>query len=112
MTGVQTCALPILNPRIKGAGENGKLFNTTDDKVRAHLDKITDGKYTPKDMRTWHATSMAKSEIDKMPKPRNDKEFKAARKEVAEKVAGHLGNTSTVAINSYIDPRVWDKWKQ
>ena len=67
---------------------------------------------TAKDFRTWHATllaaaALAASEEPGDTKPSRRRAVKAAVDEVAE----YLGNTATIAKNSYIDPRVIDLYE-
>ena len=45
-----------------------------------------------------------------MPVPGSEKEFKRYRKEVGQTVAGELGNSTAVALNSYIAPEVFCPW--
>lgn len=66
-----------------------------------------------KDFRTWNATVLAavglavSGQIDD-----SDRARTRAKRRVAEEVAGYLGNTPTVARNSYIDPRVFDRFDE
>lgn len=87
-----------------------RLFNTTDAAVRDYLHK-RGGDFKVKDFRTWNGTSRALREIEAMPEPTTEKEFKKAQLAVSKVVAEHLGNTPTVARQSYIDPAVWGRWQ-
>jgi len=42
-----------------------------------------------------------------MPVPQNGKEFKRYRTEVGRTVASELGNSPTIALNSYVAPEVF-----
>lgn len=65
-----------------------------------------------KDLRTYHANALALNEVNKNLKPpQSEAEFKKRRREVANVVSGHLGNTPVMALNSYINPTVFDNWK-
>ena len=92
----------------------GKLFDTTDGKVRNYLRSIPYGDgFKVHDFRTFIATSVAIDMIKGMPKPKNKSEYKKFRNEVGDKVAEVLGDTRTVALGSYIAPDVfgvWEKW--
>src|ERR1700712_689722 len=67
---------------------------------------------TAKDFRTWHATVLAAAALAASDEPGDTKRsqqraIKAAVSEVAE----YLGNTPTIARNSYIDPRIIDLYQ-
>jgi DNA topoisomerase IB len=63
-----------------------------------------------KDFRTWHATVLAATSVaaGSAESPRGRE--RVIREAVAE-VADLLGNTPTVARNSYIDPQVFDRYR-
>ena len=99
----------MLVDRKKTAGERGgRLFATSDAKLRAYTATLDGGKFTPKDFRTVKATTMAIEELKKVKdKPKTDKDFKAKVKEIATVVSSVLGNKPAQAIESYIAPEVW-----
>jgi DNA topoisomerase-1 len=98
-----------LKPRVEAGG---RLFSTTDSQVRDYM-KLRGGKdFTPKDFRTWHGTMQAVRIVESTPRPKTEKEFKAAQREVAKQVSASLGNTPAVALASYIDPAVFGRWKK
>ncbi len=79
--------------------------------VNTYIKQITGGDYSAKDFRTWNATVMAAValavSVRQLTSPTAAKRAKSyATREVASK----LGNTPTVARNSYIDPRVFDRF--
>ena len=67
---------------------------------------------TAKDFRTWHATVLAAAALAASDEPGETKASRrrAVKSAVAE-VAEYLGNTATIAKNSYIDPRVIDLYE-
>ena len=67
---------------------------------------------TAKDFRTWHATVIAAAALAASDEPADTKRSRqrAIKSAVAE-VAEYLGNTPTIAKNSYIDPRVIDLYE-
>ena len=67
---------------------------------------------TAKDFRTWHATVLAAAALAASDEPGDSKRSRqrAVKAAVAE-VAEYLGNTPTIARNSYIDPRVLDLYE-
>lgn len=93
------------------AGNDSPIFNTSAAKLRSYANKLTGGRYTPKDMRTRKATYLASQEVINQQPPKSEKEYRKMVKEVAAKVSKALGNTPTVALQSYIDPTVFAKWQ-
>jgi DNA topoisomerase I len=81
------------------------------DEINEYLREISGEDMTAKDFRTWHGTVKAAEELAAAgPQPTKAKQKKAvshAMKQVAEL----LGNTPTVARNSYVDPRVVDLYQ-
>jgi DNA topoisomerase IB len=67
---------------------------------------------TAKDFRTWHATVLAAAALAATDEPG---ETRASRRRAVraavEEVSQYLGNTPTIAKNSYIDPRVIDLYE-
>jgi DNA topoisomerase-1 len=89
-----------------------KIFKTTDDQIRAYLNSISDGSaFTVKDFRTYLGTLTAFRKIKTMAVPRNYREFRKYRKEVGQKVAAELGNSTPIALNSYVSPEVFCAWE-
>ena len=67
---------------------------------------------TAKDFRTWHATVLAAAALAASAEPGNTKASqRRAVRAAVEEVAQYLGNTPTIAKNSYIDPRVIDLYE-
>ena len=80
--------------------------------VNDYLRECTGAEITAKDFRTWHATVLAAAALAGSDEPGDTKTSRkravvAAMKEVAE----YLGNTPTIARNSYVDPRVIDLYE-
>ena len=89
-----------------------KIFRTTDEEIRTYLSSISESsKFTVKDFRTYFATLTAFRKIKTMPIPNNSREFKTYRKEVGQTVARELGNSTLIALNSYISPEVFCTWE-
>ena len=67
---------------------------------------------TAKDFRTWHATVLAAAALAASDEPGDTKASRRrAVKAAVDEVAQYLGNTPTIAKNSYIDPRVIDLYE-
>jgi DNA topoisomerase-1 len=88
-----------------------RYSRTTDSSLRRYVSVITNGQAKPKDFRTLVGTSTAMKIMQTMNAPTNEKEYKKATMAVAKQVAQKLGNTATIALNSYISPQVFDGWK-
>ena len=82
------------------------------DEINDYLREISHEEMSAKDFRTWHGTVKAAEELAEIgPQPTKAKRKKAvshAMKEVAEL----LGNTPTVARQSYVDPRVVELYEE
>ena len=112
--------LPALDSLRKRRGGTERLLAYLSEKSWADLDASAVNLYlsgmfedlTAKDFRTWHATVIAAAALAVSEEPRDTKRsrqkaIKAAVLEVSE----YLGNTPTIARNSYIDPRVIDLYE-
>jgi len=89
-----------------------RIFDVSDTYIRKYLKSI-DNRFIVKDFRTLKAYDTAKKAIAKRKGPApNEKTFKKWQKEVGDKVAKDLGNTRSIAINDYIDPNLWDRWRK
>lgn len=98
--------------KLKGKNWSDKIFTVSDSFTRRYLDTIDD-RFNVKDFRTLKAYTIAKNEIEKRKGPAPDeKTFMKWQKEVADKVSEKLGNTRAVALNDYIDPTLWRKWRK
>ncbi len=80
--------------------------------VNDYLRESVGDELTAKDFRTWHATVLAAAALAASDEPGDTKASRkraisGAMKEVAE----FLGNTPTIARNSYVDPRVIDLYE-
>ena len=84
----------------------------TADEINEYLREISGEQMTAKDFRTWHGTVKAAEELAVQgPQPTKTKRKKAVSKAMKE-VAELLGNTPTVARNSYVDPRVIELYEK
>src|SRR3954454_16888630 len=93
--------------------ENGKWRDIKSPDIRACVKEAAGEEYSAKDFRTWAGTVLAAVALSITdPEPRkvksaNKRMITAAVKEVAY----FLGNTPAVARASYIDPRVFDRFR-
>jgi DNA topoisomerase-1 len=80
--------------------------------VNAYLAELFEGELTAKDFRTWHATVIAATALACSDEPGDTSASRRrAIRAAVEEVAEYLGNTTTIAKNSYIDPRVIDRYE-
>jgi DNA topoisomerase IB len=79
--------------------------------INDYLREITDGEFTAKDFRTWHATVLCAVALAvSTDAPTSETARKRAISRAVSEVAHYLGNTPTVCRASYIDPRVIDRY--
>lgn len=98
--------------RRKSSRYNEPIFDISHNIVRKYLQSL-DPRFIIKDFRTLKANQIAEELIRKRKGPApNETTFKKWQLEVATEVAKELGNTRSVALNDYIDPRVWEKWRK
>ena len=80
--------------------------------VNAWIKEATGGEFSAKDFRTWSATVLAARALAVSGMAAASASArKRAEARAAQEVAHYLGNTPTVARNSYIDPRVFDRYR-
>jgi len=103
----------MLLSRAKVAGKNGNLFDTDDSSLRKYSKTLDGGGFKTKDFRTLLATNEAEKAVKAFggKRPTSEKEYKAMVKEVGKAVAAKLGNTVTVALQSYVYPGVFSRWR-
>jgi DNA topoisomerase IB len=105
--------------RRRGGGDRllayrlGRRWNPLDAAtVNDYIREATGAEITAKDFRTWHATVLAAASLAESDEPG---ESKASRKRAIRnamvEVSEYLGNTPTIARNSYVDPRVIDLYE-
>lgn len=81
--------------------------------INEYLREISDGDFTAKDFRTWHATVLAAVGLAvSRPAAASETARKRAVARVVREVADYLGNTPAVARASYIDPRIIDLYER
>lgn len=97
----------MLMKRKKKAGDNGKLFDTSDAKLRGALSPL---KIHTKDLRTMLANVTAKEWLLDVAPADNVKDFIKVRNAVGDAVCSKLGNQRSMSLKSYIDPSVFKAW--
>jgi DNA topoisomerase I len=93
--------------------EKGKWRDIKSPDIRAYLKDAAGEEYTAKDFRTWAGTLLAALALATTQPER--RKVKSANKRMitaaVKEVAYFLGNTPAVARASYIDPRVFDRFR-
>jgi DNA topoisomerase IB len=83
------------------------------EQINAYLKELTGDEFSAKYFRTWNATMLAAVEVagaeDGQPLSRAARE--RAINQAVKQVASYLGNTPAVCRSSYIDPRVFDRFR-
>lgn len=103
----------ILRRRKKAAGTEGRVFNTNGDRLLLYTKSLGGSAgFQSKDFRTHLGTSTAMDAMKGKKGPTTMKEYKLMVAEVADVVAAKLGNTRKVALSSYINPAVFEKWRR
>ncbi len=100
----------LISERIKNKSSDDEIFKTDNIKVTRYFRKLTHQKFKIHDFRTLIGTELAQEAINKMEIPKTKKQYKQQVKEVARIVAKELGNSPTMALNTYILPEVWILW--
>ena len=92
--------------------KSGRLFETNHSKILKYVKQLAPGKnYKVHDFRTHIATETALSAMQGVTPPTTAKELEKAIMTVATTVSKKLGNSPKMARDSYIDPLVFQSWK-
>lgn len=99
----------MMRSQMRGKSRRDRVFPASNAAtVAAYLKSKTSDKVKLKDLRTYRANEIALDAIKRIKrKPKTETEFKKMRNAVGDQVAAILGNTRTMALNSYINPTVF-----
>lgn len=109
--------LPVTNQELaaelkKRAKGGGQLFpGVNDTSLRKYVDHLAGGGFHTKDLRTLKATRIANNLVQGQKPPTSAAQYKKMVKEVAIQVSKQLGNTPTIALQSYINPAIFGPWQ-
>jgi len=96
----------------KRAGPSGQLFpGVSAGRLLSYVHGLDGGSFKTKDFRTLLGTSIAQKEVMRYQRPKDAKIYKKMVMAVAKKVSEALGNTPTIALQSYIAPEVFARWR-
>ncbi|HEX2241292.1 MAG TPA: DNA topoisomerase IB [Actinomycetota bacterium] len=91
---------------------NGEWRDVKSADINEYIKSITDHEFTAKDFRTWSATVLAAVGIATYGRAATSKTARhRAIVRTVQDVAHYLGNTPAVCRASYIDPRVFDRFR-
>ena len=92
--------------------EDGSKQDVKSDHLNNYIREIMGEEFSAKDFRTWAGTVIAAMALDEIgfSKKQDQKELDSNIRDAVIKVSERLGNTTSVARSSYIDPRVIDKY--
>jgi DNA topoisomerase IB len=80
--------------------------------VNAHLARLSGARFTAKDFRTLRGTIAAAEALAVLGPASSAREARHAERVAAHAAADVLGNTVAVARRSYIDPRVFTRYRR
>lgn len=92
--------------------EGGRWVDARSEDVNEYLKEQTGSDFTAKEFRTWNATVLAAVALSaSWPVARSRTARDRAVTRAVKEVAGYLGNTPAVCRGSYIDPRLFDRYR-
>ena len=94
--------------------EDGQRRGIDSGDVNEYIAQAMGGDFTAKDFRTWWGTLRALALLAAMPLPERvvERRLKSDMAQVVEQVAAELRNTPAVCRKSYINPLVFDAWRE
>ena len=100
------------SPELLAYKQGGRWLDVRSEHINAYLKDRTGLDVSAKDFRTWNATVLASIALS-VTGAANESQTARKRLEVraVKEVAQYLGNTPAVARSSYIDPRVFDRFR-
>jgi DNA topoisomerase IB len=88
-----------------------RLFGVRSQEINAYIKEHAGGDFSAKDFRTWHATVLAAVALAVSERAKSPTARKRAISRAVQEVSHYLGNTPAVCRASYIDPRVFDRYR-
>jgi DNA topoisomerase I len=99
-------------PDLLAYRSDGTWADVRSEDINAYIKEQTGGDFTAKDFRTWSATVLAAVAMaSSFPQARSKTARARAISRAVQEVAHYLGNTPAVCRASYIDPRVFDRYR-
>jgi DNA topoisomerase I len=91
--------------------ENGEWRDVRSVDVNSYIQEQIGEEFSAKDFRTWSGTVLAAAALAGKPRPESEAAAKRAIAAAVQSVAAALGNTPAVCRRSYVDPRVFDRYR-
>jgi DNA topoisomerase I len=91
---------------------DGELANLTSAGLNGYLGEHLGNGFTAKDFRTWGGTLLAALELERNGPPESEAEARRVLAATMRKVGAELGNTPTVARESYVSPAVVEAYRE
>ncbi|MCG2792074.1 MAG: DNA topoisomerase IB [Weeksellaceae bacterium] len=93
--------------------KNHHLITVESQDLNAYIREIMGEEFSAKDFRTWAGTMIAAGILDELGicEAKQQKELKKRIRNAIVGVSEKLGNTPSVARDSYIDPRIFEHYK-
>ena len=98
------------HPELLAYKERGRWRDVRSEDINQYVKEAAGDEFSAKDFRTWNATVMAAAALAKADRPGSSAARRRAVSEAMAEVAELLGNTPAVCRNSYVDPRVIDRF--
>ncbi len=92
--------------------DEGHVVPVDSTAVNAYLHEVLGDDFTAKDFRTWGGTLAAIRALRQHPPAEGPTALRKVQAAVAREVADCLGNTPAVCRSAYIDPVVFDGWRE
>ncbi len=100
------------SPELLAYKSDGSWIDVKSADINLYVKEISGGDFTAKDFRTWNATVLAAVALAVSGEAAKSKTArKRAITRAVQEVAHYLGNTPAVSRASYIDPRVFDRYR-
>ncbi|MBN9623949.1 MAG: hypothetical protein J0H06_13550 [Actinobacteria bacterium] len=91
--------------------EGRRWRDVRSDDINEYIQDAIGTEFSAKDFRTWSGTVLAAAALAGEEKPTSDAAAKRTINRAVKTVAAALGNTPAVCRRSYIDPRVFDRYR-
>ncbi|MEO8290692.1 MAG: DNA topoisomerase IB [Gaiellaceae bacterium] len=100
------------SPELLAYKDGRSWVDVRSDHINEYIKEITGEDFSAKDFRTWHGTVLAAVALAVSGQAARTKTARArAVSRAVKEVAHYLGNTPAVCRASYIDPRVFDRYR-
>jgi len=91
--------------------EGRRWRDVRSDDINDYIQEAIGGEFSAKDFRTWSGTVLAAAALAGEETPASEAAAKRTVNRAVKTVAAALGNTPAVCRRSYIDPRVFDRYR-